>query len=204
MKVKIINRKFFKKLAASRQKITLSTWFTLARIALTPFVIAGMVMHAWGLAFIFFVLASVTDIIDGNLARLRNEKTALGACLDPVADKFLILSTYFTLAFVQSPLFSIPAWFVSLVLFKELLLIAGAALIYGIRGRLHIEPTLLGKVTMFIQICFIIWLFACYFFNWVPIRTYYCMLGILLMLVFSCLVQYTRIALGQFGLRILN
>ena len=131
-----LNIRFFKRLPAHEKKITISTLFTLARIAITPLIVIAMVFQQWGAAFILFVCAALTDIIDGHLARLCDEKTFLGACLDPIADKILILSCFFMLAFVQSPLFTIPLWFVLLVLIKELVLIGGAIALYIIKGHI--------------------------------------------------------------------
>lgn len=159
-----------------------------------------MITHHWGVAFYLFLTASVTDFIDGNLARLCNQKTFLGACLDPVADKILLLSCFFTLAFVQSPLFTIPLWFVLLVLVKELIVIVGAAIILLNKNYLDVRPTILGKATTVAQISFILWLFACYFFHWLPVKTYYTMLGALLILIFLSLRQYIRIGIRYIGL----
>jgi cardiolipin synthase len=190
-----LNIRFFKRLPAHELRITISTLFTMLRILLTPIIVAAMLWHAWGTAFVLFMIAAVSDVIDGYLARALQEKTFLGACLDPIADKFLVLACFFSLAFIQSPLFSIPLWFVLLVLTKELILLAGTILIFAIKGHIKIMPRLLGKLTTFVQMVFIIWLFACYFFKWVPIKTYYTMLGILLLMVFASLIEYTRIGL---------
>ena len=185
-----LNLQFFKHLPAREKKITIPTLFTLARIVLTPIIVAAMIFQYWGVACILFIIAALTDMIDGNLARYYGEKTFLGACLDPIADKFLLLSCFFTLAFVQSPLFAIPVWFVWLVLLKELVLIGSALLVYAIKGHIEVKPLLLGKLTAVVQMGFIIWLFACYFFRWLPIRTYYLMLCVLLIMIFASLIQY--------------
>lgn len=197
-----LSLKFFKKLPNKEKRITLPTQVTLIRLFLVPFIVTSMIYHKWGIAFLLFCIAALTDIVDGFLARYLNQKTFLGACLDPVADKLLIVSTFFTLSFVQSPLFSIPLWFVWLVLVKELILIFGAILIYYIKGFLQVEPTLLGKLTMAVQVIFVIWLFACYFFHWLPIKTYYLMLSVVTILVLSSLLQYAKIGIKQFKINI--
>ena len=188
---------FFKKLPDREKKITLSTLLTLGRIVLAPFIVCSMIFFHWGTAFILFCIAAITDVLDGNLARLLDEKTFLGACLDPIADKLLLLSCFFTLAFVQSPLFSIPLWFVLLVLLKELILVIGAIILYYRKGHIEIHPTFLGKITTVVQMGFIIWLFACYFFTWIPVKTYYSMLGLVIILVFASLAQYVMIGIRQ-------
>lgn len=194
---KKLSFQFFKKLPDHEKKITLSTWFTLVRIFAVPFIVGAMIFGYWGVAFGLFTVAAITDVLDGNLARWLNEKTFLGACLDPLADKFLVLSVFFTLAFVQSPLFSIPLWFVLAVLCREVIMICGAFILYRLKGHIEIQPTLLGKTTTVVQMGFIMWLFACYFFAWVPIKTYYSMLGIVLILVFITLAQYVKIGIRQ-------
>ncbi len=173
--------------------ITIPTLFTLVRILLTPFIVYAMVQSCWQKAFWLFVLAAVTDVIDGFLARLLHMRTFLGACLDACADKLLIVSCFATLAFIKTPLFIIPRWFVLLVLCKELILIGGSFIIYCLHGSIEIQPTMLGKGTTFVQICFIIWFFFCYFFQWVPIKTYNFFLIILILLVFASLAQYILI-----------
>jgi len=188
---------FLKKLPDHEKKLTFSTLLTLTRIAISPVIVIAMATFNWGVAFILFCIAAMTDIADGYLARWLNERTFLGACLDPIADKLLVLSCFFTLAFVQSPLFSIPLWFVLFVLCKELILVVGAITLYCRKGHIEIHPTWLGKVTTVVQMGFIIWLFACYFFNWIPVKTYYSMLGIVILLVLSSLVQYTIIGIRQ-------
>lgn len=190
-----LNFQFFKQLPAQQKRITVSTAFTFLRIILTPFIVCAMAYHAWGAAFLLFAIAALSDLLDGYLARLRAEQTFLGACLDPIADKVLILACFFSLAFIRSALFTIPLWFVLLVLLKETILVGGSIVIFFWKGHLEVRPRLLGKATTFVQMVFIMWLFACYFFKWVPIKTYYTMLGIMLMMVLASLVEYTRIGL---------
>ncbi len=189
----------FQHLPETEMRITIPTLFTLARIIVVPFIVGAMVMGWWGCAFFFFVFACLTDVIDGLLARFLNEKTFLGACLDPIADKLLLLSCFFTLAFVSTPLFSVPRWFVFFVISKEMIQLAGASIIYAIRGHLNVQPTILGKTTTCIQMIFIMWLFACYFFCWVPMKTYYTMLGIMILFIGGSFMQYAHI-----GLRMVN
>jgi len=187
--------RFLKNLPAREKRVTLSTLFTMLRVLFAPIIIYAMITNHWGVAFFLFLAAALSDTVDGTLARLRDEQTFLGACLDPLADKILLLSIFFTLAFVETPLFAIPLWFVLLVLAKEVLQIGGVILLLAIRGHIEVRPTLLGKMTMVVQVAFIIWLFACYFFRWVPIKTYYTMLGVLLFMIIASLLQYARNAL---------
>lgn len=83
---------FLRNLPPSEKRITVSTALTLARIALVPFIVTAMIGDRWGLACALFIIAAITDALDGALARWRNEQTFLGASLDPLADKFLIVA----------------------------------------------------------------------------------------------------------------
>lgn len=152
-----------------------------------------MVQNYWQQAFYLFLTAAISDIIDGGLARLCNAKTFLGGCLDALADKFLLLSCFSTLAFIQTPHFIIPRWFVIVALLKECILIVGSYFILKMTGSVEIKPTFLGKTTTFLHICFIIWFFFCYFFQWFPLKTYGFVLGILVILLIASLVQYIYI-----------
>jgi len=181
------------------KRITIATLFTIARIVLTPMIVVAMVGGHWGAACCLFLAAAFTDLIDGFLARYLNQKTFIGACLDPIADKFLLLSCFFTLAFVATPLFHIPRWFFIAVCMKECMQVMGAIWLYFYRGYRIIEPTLLGKLTTTVQIAFIAWLFVCYFFNWEPVKTYYLMLGMLVIVMSMSFVQYVSL-----GVRIFN
>jgi len=187
---KKLSFKLFKNLPDEQMRITLSTVITLLRIVLAPFIVYAMATQKWGIAFWLFVIAAATDVIDGNLARLFDEKTFLGACLDPIADKILLISCFATLAFVQSPQFSIPQWFVLLVLIKDTIIIVGSSIIFFVKGYLRVLPTVLGKLTTVAQVLFITWLFACYFCHWFPIKTYYAMLTIVSALSIISLLQY--------------
>lgn len=189
--------RILRKLPAKEKKLTISTLITLGRFCLIPFIVAAMIMSAWKAAFILFCVAAVSDVLDGFLARWLNEHTFLGACLDPIVDKLLVLAVFATLAVVHTPLFAIPYWFVLLAFLKELIIVVGALIIFAIKGHVNIKPTRLGKTTAFLQMTFIVWLFACYFFEWLPIKTFNILLCIILLFLFSSLLQYLRIGLKQ-------
>lgn len=187
------DQSFFKTLHNCEKRINIPTLLTILRIILAPVIVLAMVHQHWGSAFFWFVIAALTDTFDGALARLWNDKTVLGACLDPIADKILLLSCFVTLAFIQSPLFAIPHWFVMLILCKESIILLGSLLLLVSRSGFTVHPTRLGKVTTVVQISFIIWLFFCYFFNWVPTKTYYSMIGIMVSFILFSFAQYVSI-----------
>jgi cardiolipin synthase (CMP-forming) len=186
-----------KNLPAHEKKITVSTYLTLVRFTLIPLIVISMIMQAWHIAFMLFIIAGITDVLDGWLARLLNQRTFLGAALDTLTDKILTIAVFATLSFAQSPLFTIPHWFVLLVLFKELVQVTGAFYIYRCKGHLTIAPTRLGKSFGLVQTAFVSWLFTCYFFHWVPIKTYFVMLTAITLLVILTFVDYLRIGFAQ-------
>lgn len=95
-------------------------------------------------AFLFYLAAGITDLLDGLAARAFNEESSLGTYLDPLADKFLVLSCLF---FLQPILKTIPFWFSMLLLIRELLLIFGSIILYNLYGKTAaISPSILSKI----------------------------------------------------------
>jgi cardiolipin synthase len=178
-----------------KQKLTLSTWLTLSRIGLTPFIVYALVLHEWGIAATLFVIASITDMLDGTIARWRNEHTELGACLDPVADKILLLSCFSTLAVIKSSALGIPGWFASLVIAKELLILMGSGLLFCINTRFQARPTLLGKTSTVLQTFFLVWLLICHYYQWMPYKTFSLSLILVALVILASCIQYIMIGI---------
>lgn len=188
----------FSKLPAHEFRITFSTLLTLGRILLVPCIIASMVISQWGAAFGLFFIASFTDMLDGLCARFFNEKTFLGACLDPLADKLLLVSCFTTLAWTDALPFVVPYWFVGLVLLREMVIVLGFVYVYSTQTGVEVDPTRLGKVTTALQMLFIMWLLASYFYGWAPASLYYTVLYLITVLVIISFVQYARIGLSYY------
>lgn len=173
--------------------ITISTAFTIARIIMVPFIIISMVRQDWVAACILFSLAAFTDVIDGTLARLLNEETKLGAYLDPLADKILLLSCYGTLLFINLSEFKIPRWFFAIILAKEFCLIVGSAYLGLIKKQINIVPTKLGKMATVLQVLFIWWLFLTIFFGIVCVKIHFLFLLGVIVLALAAFFQYLYI-----------
>jgi cardiolipin synthase len=173
--------------------ITLATSFTLLRLLLVPGIVWAILAERWALAGGTFVIAAATDMLDGALARWYMAHTTLGACLDAIADKVLLIACFAALAWVHSPM--IPSWFVWLLVIKEFLLVLGAGIVGLDKGWGTIQPTLLGKMVTCAQIAFISWLFACRFFGWHPAKTYVVLLSIVTILVVITLFDYALVGL---------
>lgn len=121
---------------------------TLARIIAVPFVVWLIISDEMTAAFILFLLAGVSDAADGFLAKRFGWHTVLGAYLDPIADKALLVSIYVTLGFSGH----LPVWLVIAVVSRDVLII-GAFLLSWILGRpVEVQPILISKVNTFFQI----------------------------------------------------
>lgn len=183
--------KMWKEIALEGRWLTISNLLTVLRILLIPIIIFGIANHLWTFVFFLFLFAGVTDVLDGQLARWLDEQTVLGACLDPIADKLLLIASFATLSFVDSPSFSIPSWFVFFVCAREAIILGGSFFLVFRGIHLRIAPSIWGKMTTFFQLLFILWIFVCYFVGWNPIKTY----SILLVL----LAVFSLFSLGQYA-----
>ncbi|HEV8310999.1 MAG TPA: CDP-diacylglycerol--glycerol-3-phosphate 3-phosphatidyltransferase [Methylomirabilota bacterium] len=132
-----------------RAPMGLANWLTIVRILLIPVFVTLLVYNRVILALCAFVLAGVTDMLDGYIARTRDSQTRLGAFLDPLADKLLLTAAFVTLTYKFPRL--LPFWVTAVVLSRDLVLILVAALIMLTRGQVNPAPTLLGKTSTVFQ-----------------------------------------------------
>jgi cardiolipin synthase len=125
----------------------LANWLTTLRILLIPVFVTLLVYRRATAAFAVFVLASLTDMLDGYIARTHGQKTRLGAFLDPVADKLLLTSAFVTLTYLRV----IPFWITAVVVSRDLILTLGVLVIHISGGTVHPVPTWLGKASTVLQ-----------------------------------------------------
>ena len=130
------------------QLLTAPNQLTLMRMMFVPFVVINMVEGHYSLALILFVLAGMSDGLDGLLARTLKQQTVLGQYLDPIADK-LLLSTMFL---VLSILHKIPWKFTVLVFSRDITILIVSALLYAIAGLRDFRPSIFGKANTFAQV----------------------------------------------------
>ena len=128
--------------------MTIPNLLTLVRILLTPLLAILLLEERLSAALVVFVLAGVTDGLDGLIARLYKQKSRLGAILDPLADKLLLASTYVLLAFKNL----VPSWLTVIVLSRDLLIIVGVFVLFMQELPFEIRPTLISKMTTCAQI----------------------------------------------------
>lgn len=126
----------------------LANWLTVLRILLIPVFVTLLVYKRPGLALIVFAAASLTDLLDGYVARHGGSQSRLGAFLDPMADKMLLISSFVTLTWLKG----LPFWIAAVVISRDVILVVGALLIHMVGGRIYPRPTWAGKAATFFQI----------------------------------------------------
>nr|WP_320133508.1 CDP-diacylglycerol--glycerol-3-phosphate 3-phosphatidyltransferase [uncultured Holophaga sp.] len=136
-----------------KQTLTVPNCLTLLRILAVPFFAISVWYGRMPEACAIFALAGVTDLLDGFIARRFNQKSTLGAILDPAADKLLMTTAFILLAFPHSPLaVQIPAWVAILAISRDLIISLVALYSRGHFDPSKFQPTLLGKLTTTIQL----------------------------------------------------
>jgi len=121
---------------------------TLMRICLAPFLVSAILDDRFALSFGLFVVAGLTDALDGTLARWLKQRTALGQYLDPVADK-LLLSTLFVVLTHKG---LIPTTVTVLVFGRDVGILVVAAILYAAVGRREFKPSIFGKANTVAQV----------------------------------------------------
>ncbi len=126
---------------------------TILRMAFVPVFVLLIVYNFFGGALAVFLLAGVTDLLDGFIARKFGQKTPLGAFLDPIADKLLLASSFILLSLNALELgVMIPLWLTITVLGRDVLLIVSVVIINLTMGRHLFPPSIYGKATTFSQL----------------------------------------------------
>ena len=130
--------------------MTIPNLITIARLLIVPVVIVMILQGRWPAAFVLFVVAGVSDGIDGYIARRFDMRSEFGAYIDPLADKALLVSIYVTLAVVGV----LPAWLAVVVVFRDAMIVAAVMLSWVMSRPVAIKPLLLSKLNTAAQIGF--------------------------------------------------
>lgn len=125
---------------------------TIVRILMIPLFVYLLVygFHRWALG--TFVVAGLTDALDGAIARMWHQQTTLGRYLDPLADKMLLTAAFVALAVLSW----IPFWALLIVVSRDIILLIGTVVMHLTQGDFDINPTLLGKTTTFLQLVLVV------------------------------------------------
>ena len=120
---------------------------TFFRILLVPLIVILIIKKAFFYVLIAFIFAGLTDALDGFLARILKQQTALGAYLDPVADKALMASTFISLSIFHF----IPGWLVVIVISRDFIILLGILILFIMSVSVEMKPTIISKLTMVCQ-----------------------------------------------------
>ncbi len=145
--------------------MSLANKLSIFRVLLVPAFVLSLLYYRPGesevlryLAVIIFLVAVVTDAVDGYIARAERQATRLGAILDPVADKLLLVSAFLCLSLISTlpALYRLPAWVPILVFSRDAIIVFGWLVINLVKGDYQARPSRLGKVTTFFQMLTIV------------------------------------------------
>lgn len=128
--------------------ISIPNAITLARLCAVPLAVWLILKHEMIAAFWLFVAAGVSDAVDGYIAKRFDARTAVGAVLDPVADKALLVTVYVTLGLTGR----LDDWLVILVVFRDIFIVGGVLVLYVLGSPPEIRPLLVSKVNTLLQI----------------------------------------------------
>ena len=128
--------------------MNLPNLITLARLFAVPVVVWLIMEDRLITAFWVFIGAGISDAVDGFLARQLNARTTLGAYMDPLADKALLVSVYVALGYAGY----LPDWLVILVVFRDVMIVGGAVLVAILNGHVEMRPLMVSKVNTTLQI----------------------------------------------------
>lgn len=149
--------------------MTLANKITVVRILLIPVFVLFAVYYGSSIAegqpqewlriasIIVFITASVSDLADGWVARRFHQPSKLGAILDPLADKGLLLTAIITLS-LSKWTYAFPLWFPVLVIARDIVILTGCAVVKHLNGRLDVHPSWLGKIATALQMIALAWM----------------------------------------------
>ena len=130
------------------RNLTFANQLTILRIVLIPAFVLLVVYGRLGTALLVFMTAGATDALDGLIARRAGQRTSLGAWLDPMADKLLLVTTFIVLTLPQIPLTNhLPVWLTIIVISRDVVIVGVVAIVNLAVGPRTFRPSMLGKAT---------------------------------------------------------
>jgi cardiolipin synthase len=144
------------------KRLSIPNLITLARILLVPVVVWAITAGEMQFAFALFLVAGISDAIDGFLAKRFGMTSDLGAYLDPLADKILIVSIYLSLGFVGA----IPLWLVILVVSRDFMIVGAIILSWLVDRPVVVKPLAVSKVNTAAQLVLACLVLAALAFRW--------------------------------------
>jgi cardiolipin synthase (CMP-forming) len=146
------------------RNLTLANQLTILRIVMIPAFVLLVVYGHLGAALLVFMTAGATDALDGLIARRAGQRTSLGAWLDPMADKLLLVTTFIVLTLPEIPLTNhLPLWLTVLVISRDIVIVGVVAIVNLAVGPRTFRPSIWGKAT---TAAFILTTVAVMYFNY--------------------------------------
>ena len=137
-------------MGAGKRRVSIPNIITLGRILLVPIIVWAIAANQMEIAFAIFVIAGVSDAVDGFLAKRFNMASELGALLDPLADKALLVSIYVSLGVWGA----VPRWIVILVVSRDIMIV-GAVIVSWVFGKpIPMKPLMVSKLNTVAQVAF--------------------------------------------------
>lgn len=133
--------------------LTIANLITLLRIVLVPAIVWAILTNQTTLALLLFVVAGLSDAVDGTVARYFDQQSELGTILDPIADKLMLVSVFISLAYLEA----IPLWLVILIVSRDILIIFGVFLAFFLSVPVKIKPLWISKANTVAQILLAAW-----------------------------------------------
>ena len=166
--------------------LTVANLLTVLRLILIPVFVTALYYQRFTWALVVFFAAAVTDGLDGLAARSFNQKTQLGAILDPMADKLLLVTAFVILSMPRFTLTDpIPFWLTAVTISRDVIIVLAAAVINMTTGFSRFRPSIPGKLNTFVQIVTIVFFLAANAFD--------------LLKEYLPMVYYTTLAIAVFS-----
>jgi cardiolipin synthase (CMP-forming) len=159
--------------------MTTANKITILRILLIPFFVVEVLYYVRAghevyrvLAILCFAVAALCDGVDGYVARRFNQRSELGAILDPLADKLLLVSAIVVLSFDHAPyLESVPLWLTGTIIGRDILILVGMLVIQLMVGKVKVRARIVGKVATVLQMAVVLWIMLKWRESWLRALT---------------------------------
>ena len=158
--------------------MTTANKITILRILLIPFFVVEAIYYVRTgnelyrlLGIVSFAVAAICDGVDGYIARRYNQRSELGAILDPLADKLLLVSAIILLSFNWPYFESIPLWLTCTIIGRDILILVGVVVIQITIGKVKVKPRVFGKIATVLQMVSVLWILLKWNTRWLGVWT---------------------------------
>jgi cardiolipin synthase len=157
--------------------MTTANKITILRILLIPFFVVQVLYYVKNgneihrlLAILSFAIAAICDGVDGYIARRYNQRSELGAILDPLADKLLLVSGIVVLSVDHRPRFdTVPLWLTGTIIGRDILILVGMVVIQMTVGKVKVKPRISGKISTVLQMIIVLWILLQWREKWLKV-----------------------------------